>query len=48
MKDVVIKYRNIGLKAKDLIDMRMLIHQKIEQVFEQASLWKNVMPQKIF
>lgn len=48
MKDVVIKYRDIGLKAKDLIDMRMLIHHKIEQVLEGASLWNNFMPYKIF
>ena len=28
--------------------MRMLIHHKIEQVFERASLWTNIMPEKIF
>ena len=28
--------------------MRQLIHHKIEQVFERASLWTNIMPEKIF
>ena len=28
--------------------MRVLIHCKIEQVMEQASLWTKIMPQKIF
>jgi len=41
-------YRNIDFKAKDMIDMRVLIHHKIEQVFERASLWTNIMPVKIF
>lgn len=43
-----ITYRDIAFKAKDLIDMRGLIHQKIEQVLERASLWRNIMPSKIF
>lgn len=28
--------------------MRVLIHHKIEQVLDRASLWKKIMPQKIF
>lgn len=47
-KDEKILYRDIAFKTKDLLNMRMLIHQKIEQVFERASLWTKIMPQKIF
>ena len=43
-----INYRNIAFKTKDLIDMRVLIHHKIEQVLDRASLWTKIMPQKIF
>ena len=28
--------------------MRVLIHHKIEQVLDRASLWTKIMPQKIF
>ena len=47
-KEETIEYRDIVFKTRDLIDMRFLIHKKIEQVLDRASLWTNIMPQKIF
>ena len=47
-KEDTIEYRDIIFKTSDLIDMRFLIHKKIEQVLDRASLWTNIMPQKIF
>lgn len=47
-REDIITYRDIDFKTRDLIDMRVLIHHKIEQVLENASLWTNIMPEKIF
>ena len=44
----MVTYRDIEFKTRDLIDMRILIHHKIEQVLEQGSLWTKIMPHKIF
>ena len=46
--DDQIIYRDHAFKTQDLLNMRVLIHQKIEQVFERATLWTNIMPHKIF
>ena len=43
-----ISYRSIDFKAKELVDMRQLIHQKIEQTFQSSPLWNSIMPVKIF
>ena len=43
-----IQYRGIDFKVKQLIDMRSVIHQKIEQLFSTSQLWNNMMPVKIF
>lgn len=43
-----IDYRGIRFQKKDLIDMRSIIHQKIEQLFGSSNLWTGFMPTKIF
>lgn len=43
-----VSYRNYNIEVKSLIDMRRVIHQKIEQVFSQSALWNQIMPSKIF
>ena len=44
LKENNIMYRNTMLKAKDLLDMRLLLCLKIEQEFERSSFWSKIMP----
>ena len=44
----MVQYRGIDFKIKQLIDMRSVIHQKIEQLFSSSNLYANIMPVKIF
>ena len=48
VRDEKVSYRSVTVKTKDLIDMRSVIHQKIEQVLSQSNLWSKIMPEKIF
>ena len=41
-------YRDISFNTQDLLDIRYVIHHKVEQVLSQSSLWKDVMPERIF
>jgi len=47
-KDEKIVYRDLEFHTRDLIEIRVLMHHKIEQELGQAGLWKKIMPQKIF
>ena len=44
----LVTYRSIDFRVKELVDMRDLIHQKIEQTFASSQLWTPIMPVKIF
>ena len=46
--DQIVSYREVDFAVKDLIDMRQVIQQKVEQVFSQSILWSTIMPGKIF
>ena len=35
-------------RTQEFLEMRGLIHQKIEQIFSSSGLWSTIMPVKIF
>ena len=43
-----LSYRGMQFKTQEFIEMRAIIHQKLEQLFSSSGLWTNIMPNKIF
>ena len=48
IRSELVPFRGIDFKKKDLLDMRSIMHQKIEQLMDNSPLWATMMPVKIF
>ena len=48
IRNELVSFRGIDFRKKDLLDMRGIIHQKIEQLMDNSPLWATMMPVKIF
>ena len=43
-----VSYRGVQFKMQEFLEIRGVIHQKIEQMFSSSVLWQTIMPVKIF